>query len=185
MIVGVIYGFLEKKLYYSFWQIRVRWAIRGIGFSEKLDFRRVVRFALAGGFVAADLISHFVPPSLPFLYLSLCVSQPPLLQAMANWTCPAHCCCIHSWYETDVRSLTGKPRGWSRLCSLFLPAVLPVGIVRRASEFLLLQHTRDALHPRMYVHVCTQSNATVTFVRWKCSYLQIFLPFLSSIRLLL
>jgi len=150
MIVGVIYGFSEKKLYYSFWQIRVRWAIRGIGFSEKLDFRRVARFALAGGFVAADLISHLVPPSLPFLYLSLCVSQPPLLQA--NWTCPAHCCCIHR-YETDVRSLTGKPRGWSRLCSLFLPAVLPVGIVRRASEFLLLQHTRAALHPRMYVHV--------------------------------
>lgn len=70
--LDAILDFSEKESYYSFWQIEVRWATHGIGFSEKIDFRRVVRLALAGGSAAADLISHLVPPSLlhPYVLLS-------------------------------------------------------------------------------------------------------------------
>lgn len=129
-----------------------------------------------------------LPPRSSISPVSLRVTQPPLQQATANWTCPARCCCIHSWYETDVRSLTGKPRGWSRLCSLFLPTVLPVGIVLRAPEFPLLQHTRDALYTGMYVRVCVytvERNSNVCWVEMLLSCLQIFLPLLSSTRSLL
>jgi len=63
MTVDVIHGFSEKSLIIP----------SGIGFSEKIDFRRVVRLALASGSAAADLISH-----LSISPVSLCVTQPPL-----------------------------------------------------------------------------------------------------------
>lgn len=45
----------RNSMYHFFWQIAQRWATRGIGFSQKIDFSRIVR--LAGGFAAADPIS--------------------------------------------------------------------------------------------------------------------------------
>lgn len=156
--------FMEKS-YYSLRQIGMKRATREIGFGEKIDFRRIVKLAFAS---PPQLIcDHLVPPSLRTCYSAASI-------ATANWTCPARSCVVFTVGTRLTYDLSWeKPRGWSRLCSLFLlGALLPARIVLGASEFPLLRHTRDALYPRVYTYtyLCTEPNAIAAFARWECSY---------------
>lgn len=153
-------------IYHSFWQIERRRATRGIGFSQKIDFLRVVvRLALAGGFTAADPIS--LPLRFSISPLSLRVTQSPLRQATANWTCPAHCCCIHSWYGLTYNLSRGNCVGGATHSRLCVPYFYPLRAARwNCTQFPLPQHTRDALYP---LHIRTHRIATA-FVGWERSY---------------
>lgn len=99
----------EVKPCHPFWQIEEGWATHRIGFSEKIDFGRVVRLALAVGFAAADPISHLVSPFLLYPYVLL-----SRLYCEHRQIGPARLAVVvFTVATTDVRSLTGKPRGWS------------------------------------------------------------------------
>lgn len=163
-------------IYHSFWQIEQRRATRGIGFSQKIDFPRVVvRLALAGGFTAADPIS--LPPRFSISPLSLRVTQPPLRQATANWTCPAHCCCIHSWY--GWRTISHGETAWVEphtagcVFLIFILCTLPAGIV-----LSFRYRSIREMHCIPYIHVRTESRRRLLGGNVLIIPLRIFLSFI-------
>lgn len=143
-------------------------ATRRIGFSEKIDFRRVVALASAGGFATADPIS--LPPPFPPSPLPLRVTQSLVRQLRQIG--PRRC--IHSWYGLTY-DLPGKPRGWShsRLCSLFLP-------VARLELYLELRFRCMPRYARctaaMYVRTYTAEDNSGVWVEMALSCRRIFLP---------
>jgi len=183
MTVDVIHGFSEKKSYYSFWQIGVGWATRGIGFSEKIDFRRVVRLARASGFAAADLISHFVPPSLPYLYVLL-----SRLYSKERQIGPARPAVVFTVGMRLTYDLSRGNRVGGAGCVFLI-------FTDCAARWNCIPSS-DSLHcysiqETHYIHICTnvctqvERNSNVCRVEMLLSCLQIFLPLLSSTRPLL
>lgn len=137
-----------------------------IGFSEKIDFRRLVRLAHAGGFAVRGWSD--LPPRSFISPRSVRVIQPPLQQATANWSCLVRRCCIRS--TTDVRSLAGKPRGWSHAAGfiflIFTRHGVPAGIALRASFPLhaaayerccaLQHHVYIGIY--IYIYICSRAQ---------------------------
>lgn len=142
MTVGVVRGF--SKSYYSFRQIGMKRATRGIGFGEKIDFRRVVKLAFTS---PPQLIcDHLVPPSLPTCYSAVST-------ATANWTCPARSCCIHSWYEILTYDLSWGNRVGGAGCVSYFYSVRCCPPELYTPSFGVSVATSDALYPRTHVHV--------------------------------
>lgn len=108
-------------MYHFFWQIAQRWATRGIGFSPEnrlfadSQARRRVRCSWSD-------LSHLDSTSLPYTYVLL-----SRLYGKQRQIGPARFAVVaFTVGMADVRSLTGKLRGWSHtqpvVCSLFLPS---------------------------------------------------------------
>lgn len=128
----------------------MRWATRGIGFSEKIDFRRVVRLALAGGSAAADLISHLIPPSLlhPYVLLSRLYSKQrqigPARLAVVVFT-------VGTRLTYDLSR--GNRVGGAGCVPYFYPLHCPLELYSELWSFRCCSIQETQLHPCMYVHV--------------------------------
>lgn len=78
---------------------------------------------------------------------------------------------------TDVRSLTGKPRGWSHTAGCvpyFYPLRCPrwncTARLRRLRRTYIRCGVYELLRAHTYTYVYTQSSAIAASAGWKCSY---------------
>lgn len=112
-------------IYHSFWQIERRRATRGIGFSQKIDFSRVVvGLTLAGGrFTVADPISptSFLRLfSIPTCYSAAFTASNGKLDLLGSLLLYSQL--VRLTYDLSRRNCVGGATH-SRLCvPLFLPA---------------------------------------------------------------